>query len=179
MPGNIAAAISGQDDALIVRDARLDDSEAINDIYNHYVPISNCTMETDPVGIETRRIWFLEHGERFPVLVCESEGEVVGWASISPHRIRAAYRYTVEDAIYVRDDMRGRGVGGLLLDEMIVRVRDLGYHSMVAVINAEQRPSLALHSSRGFAEVAHLRQVGFKLGKWQDIKYMQLVVGSE
>jgi len=164
---------------LLVRDARLEDSEAINGIYNHYVPVSNCTMETDPVSIETRRIWFLEHGERFPVLVCESEGEVVGWASVSPHRVRAAYRYTVEDAIYVRDDMRGHGVGGALLDEMIVRVKALGYHSMVAVINAEQRPSLGLHASRGFVEAAYLRQVGFKLGKWQDIKYMQLVLGSE
>ncbi|OPY31201.1 MAG: Acetyltransferase (GNAT) family protein [Methanomassiliicoccales archaeon PtaU1.Bin124] len=164
---------------MLVRDARLDDSEAINDIYNHYVPVSNCTMETEPVSIETRRIWFLEHGERFPVMVCEDDGQVVGWASISPHRIRAAYRYTVEDAVYVREDKRGKGVGGALLDKMIPRCQELGYHSIVAVINASQSPSLALHASRGFVEVAHLRQVGFKLGRWQDIKYMQRIIGSE
>ena len=109
-----------------VRDARLDDSEAINEIYNHYVPISNCTMETEPVSIETRRIWFLEHGERYPILVCEVDGQVVGWASSSPHRVRAAYRYTVEDAIYVREDLRGKGVGGALLDEMVLRCQALG-----------------------------------------------------
>jgi L-amino acid N-acyltransferase len=164
---------------MIIRNARLDDAQAINDIYNHYVPISNCTMETDPVGIETRRIWFLEHGEKYPVIVSEIEGRVVGWASISPHRVRAAYRYTVEDAIYVQEDMRRRGVGGALMDHLIVKSRQLGYHSMVAVINAEQTPSLSLHASRGFVESAHLRQVGFKLGKWQDIKYMQLILGSE
>lgn len=164
---------------LRIREARLDDSEAINEIYNHYVPSSNCTMEMEPVSIETRRIWFLEHSDKYPILVAEKDGSVVGWASISPHRVRAAYRYTVEDAIYVEHDMRRKGVGGALLDELIARSRDLGYHSMVAVINAEQRPSLTLHASRGFVEVAHLRQVGFKLGKWQDIKYLQLLLGSE
>lgn len=159
-----------------VRKAKLSDMEAINSIYNHYVPISDCTMETELVTLEMRQIWFYEHGANLPILVAEMEGKVVGWASLSKHRLRSAYRYTVEDAVYVHETMRGKGVGSSLLDEIIVQAGSNGYHSIIAVINANQKASLNLHGKKGFVEVAHLHEAGFKFGRWVDIKYMQLVL---
>jgi L-amino acid N-acyltransferase YncA len=155
-----------------VREAKLSDMEAINMIYNHYVPISDCTMETEPTSLAVRQLWFYEHGTDLPILVAELDCQVVGWSSLSKHRLRSAYRYTVEDAVYVREDMRGRGVGGSLLDELIVQAGWKGYHSIIAVINANQNASLNLHRKKGFIEVAHLHEAGFKLGRWVDINYI-------
>ena len=160
----------------IIRDAIESDLEAINRIYNHYVPISDCTMDMEPVPMEGRRNWFFEHGLELPIIVAEIDLRVVGWASISKHRPRPAYRYTVEDAVYVSEDEREKGLGSRLLDELIARSRDLKYHSMIAVINANHEASLQLHRNKGFVEVANLREVGYKLGKWVDIKYMQLML---
>lgn len=162
--------------SVTVREAKLSDVEAINLIYNHYVPISDCTMETEPTSMEVRQLWFYEHGADLPILVAERNGEVVGWASLSKHRLRSAYRYTMEDAVYVRDDMRGKGVGSSLLDELIVRAESKGCRSIIAVINANHEASLGLHRKKGFVEAAHLREAGFKLGRWVDIKYMQLML---
>jgi L-amino acid N-acyltransferase YncA len=162
--------------SVTVRKALLRDMEAINSIYNHYVPISDCTMEVEPVSLEARQLWFHEHGANLPILVAEVDGQVVGWASLSKHRLRSAYRYTVEDAVYVHESMLGKGIGSSLLDELIVQAKCKGYHSIIAVINANQKASLDLHGKKGFIEVAHLREAGFKLGRWVDIKYMQLMI---
>lgn len=162
----------GMDHAISVRPASEDDLEAINQIYNLYVPVSSCTMEMEPVSMDARRRWFLDHNERYPALVAEAMGEVVGWASLSPYRPRAAYRPTVEDAVYVHPDWRGKGVGEVLLDELIVRARELNYHNIMAVINASHEVSLSLHHKKGFREVGHLPQVANKFGTWVDIKML-------
>ena len=152
------------------------DMEAINAIYNHYVPTSDCTMETEPVSLESRLVWFYEHRDRYPIIVARFEGEVVGWASLSKHRARAAYRYTAEDAVYVREDRRGMGIGTALLTELVKEGRVIGLHSVVAVINAEHRASLGLHRKVGFEDVALIREAGFKFGRWVDIRLMQLML---
>lgn len=161
---------------ITIRDAKDEDLEAINDIYNFYVPRSDCTMDIGPIPMEERRLWFNEHGPEHPIIVAEHEGDLLGWASLSKYRVRAAYRPTVEDAIYVRDDMKRMGIGGALLDELIARARWNGFRSIISVINAEHTPSLALHKKKGFIEVGHLHQVGYKLGHWVDIKMLQLLL---
>lgn len=152
------------------------DLEAINDIYNHYVPISDCTMDTEPVSLDARRGWFLELKGCYPVLVAMTEGKVVGWASLSRHKVRTAYRYTAEDAVYVREGWQGKGIGTVLLTELIEAARDNDLHSVVAVINANHTASLGLHRKLGFEEVALLHEAGFKFGNWIDIRYLQLML---
>jgi len=164
------------DPGVVIRPATADDLGDINDIYNHYVLHSSATYQEDPESIEGRRAWFARHGPSHPVTVAEVGGRVVGWGSLSPFHARSAYRNTVENSVYLRPDSQRRGLGTLLLRDLIGRARDLGHHTILAIIDAEQPASIALHEKLGFVRVAFLRVVGFKFGRWRDVVYMQLVL---
>ena len=157
-----------------IRPATESDLVAINDIYNHFVLHSTCTYQEEPEPIESRREWFHHHGEKHPVIVAVSEGQVVGWGSISAYHERSAYRHTVENSIYVHHQHHRRGIGSLLLQELIVRSRQLGHRAIIAGIDGEQTASVALHTKHGFQKVGHLKQVGRKFDRWLDVIYMQL-----
>jgi phosphinothricin acetyltransferase len=156
-----------------IRLATSGDLEAINEIYNHYVLHSTCTYQEEPEPIEGRRVWFEKHGPRHPITVAEADGQVVGWGALSPFHVRSAYRFTVENSVYVRHDWHRRGAGSALLADLLQRARGVGHHTVMALIDAEQAGSIALHARLGFQEVAHLKQVGFKFGRWGDVIYMQ------
>jgi L-amino acid N-acyltransferase YncA len=160
----------------LIRAASEADLPAINDIYNYYVLHSTATYQEEPEPMEGRRAWFARHGAAHPVTVAELDGEVVGWASLSRYHVRSAYRRTVENSVYVRQDCHRRGVGRALTVDLIARARALGHHAIIAGIDAEQAGSVALHESLGFVRVGHLRQVGFKFGRWLDVIYAQLVL---
>jgi L-amino acid N-acyltransferase len=149
---------------------------AINDIYNYYVLNSTCTYQEQPEVFGDRRKWFHHHGEKYPVIVAECNGEVIGWSSLSPYHQRSAYRYTVENSVYVRHDWHRRGVGSLLLQDLIQRARDLGCRTIIAVIDADQAQSIALHARYNFQHVGRLRQVGLKFNRWLDVVYMELLL---
>jgi phosphinothricin acetyltransferase len=162
---------------LRIRPATLADLPAINDIYNHYVLHSTCTYQTEPETAEARRVWFEKHGPKHPVIVAEladAPGKVIGWGSLSAFHVRAAYANTVENSIYVHHDQRRQGVGGLLLSHLIDLAKQIGHHTIIASIDAEQAASIALHERHGFVKAAHLKEVGFKFGRWLDVVYMQL-----
>lgn len=163
----------------LIRDATALDLDAIEAIYAHYVLHSTCTMQLVPGRREERQAWFDAHGERHPILVAESEGIVVGWASISPYHARAGYSPTVEDSIYIHHAHRGLGIGGRFLDELIARSNAIGHHSIMASVSADQAASLRVHEKAGFFRVAHLREVGFKLGKWIDVVFLQKMLDCE
>ncbi len=156
-----------------IRLATADDLAAINDIYNHYVAVSTCTYEDEPCTAARRAAWFASHGDRHPVTVAECGDQIVGWASLSAFHARVGYRFTVEDSVYVRQDCQQRGLGRALLGDLLERARMLGHHTVIAGISADQGPSLALHRRFGFQEVARLREVGLKFGRWLDVIYMQ------
>src|SRR5580698_2909726 len=111
----------------IIRVATESDLVAINDIYNYYVPRSTCTYQEQPETMESRRRWFDNHGEKHPVTVAVANGQVIGWGSLSPFRERSAYRYTVENSVYIHHEHHRRGIGALLLEDLIVRSRSLGH----------------------------------------------------
>jgi L-amino acid N-acyltransferase YncA len=163
-------------DSTIIRPATEADLVAINDIYNHYVFHSTCTYQEEPEPLEARRAWFQHHGEEHPVIVAEADGEVVGWGSLSAFHPRSAYRRTVENSVYVHHGQHRRGIGSLLLQELISRAHALGHHAIIAGIDSEQTGSVALHAKFKFQEVGRLKQVGFKYGRWLDVIYMELVV---
>ena len=156
-----------------IRPATVDDLPAINAIYNHFVLHSTCTYQEVPSTAEERAAWYGLHGPRHPVIVVESGGRVVGWGSLSKFHPRSAYGRTVEDSVYVRHDCHGRGVGSLLLAELVERAKALGHHTIMGLISADQAASVALHRKFGFAEVGRLREVGFKFGRWLDVLYTQ------
>jgi phosphinothricin acetyltransferase len=163
-----------------IREATLSDAEAIEAIYSPYVLSSTCTMQLEPGTLDERREWLSSHGGRFPVLIAEDEaGEAVGWASLSPYHRRPGYAPTVEDSVYLSRARRGEGIGRALLDELVARAERAAHHSIIAMIAADQPASLRLHERLGFEKVAHLRRVGFKLGVWLDVVFMQRMLGAQ
>lgn len=155
------------------RPAVASDLPAINEIYNHYVASSACTYQEEPESLKARRAWFARHGPDHPVLVADAGGRVVGWAALSPFHSRSAYRRTVESSIYVHHEHRGLGVGSTLMQMLLASARGRGHHTIVALIDAGQAGSIALHRAVGFVEAGRLREVGRKFGQWLDVIYMQ------
>jgi L-amino acid N-acyltransferase len=159
-----------------IRPATEADLPAINDVYNHYVVHSTCTYQEEPETMEDRRRWFNRHGEKHPVIVAVTDGRVAGWGSLLPYHARCAYRFTVENSVYVHHELHRHGIGALLLKELIVRGRNLGHRSIIAVIDGEQPASVALHRNFHFETVGHFKEVGFKFGRWLDVIYMELIL---
>jgi L-amino acid N-acyltransferase len=164
------------DPEVIIRLATRADLEPINDIYNHYVLHSTATYQEEPEPVAGRLAWFERHGPSHPVTVAEAGGRVVGWGSLSPFHARSAYRMTVENSVYLRPEYRRRGLGTLLLRDLVARATAAGHHTIIAGVDAEQPASIALHAKLGFVRVALLKEVGYKFGRWRDVIYMQLVL---
>ena len=156
-----------------VRPARPDDAEPIRAIYNAEVTGSTVTFDLVPRSLEDQQRWLQARSGAHAVLVAESDGEVVGFASLSPYRDRPAYATTVEDSVYVRHDQRGTGVGRALLEALVATARRHGFHTVVARIVGGHDASIALHRAVGFELVGVEREVGRKLGRWLDVVVMQ------
>ncbi len=162
-----------------IRLATAADLPAINDIYNYYVHRSTCTYQLEPEPIEGRQAWFAAHPpDKYPVTVGEIEGEIVAWGSLSKFRERAAYAPSVEASIYVRHDMHRRGIGRVLLIDLIHRAKQLGFHTLLGGVSADQTASLALQEGLGFQRVAHFKEVGYKMGQRLDVIFLQLMLSE-
>lgn len=164
-------------DTIRVRQATVEDLPQMLAIYNDIILHTTAVYDYDPHTITMREEWFRTKQEQgFPVFVAEVEGGIQGFSSIGPFRAWAAYRYTVENSVYVKSEMRGRGIAKLLMSPLIEAARSLQMHTMIAGIDATNEASLHLHKSFGFEEVAHLKQVGWKFGRWLDLKFLQLAL---
>lgn len=164
---------------MIVRLATESDLAAINDIYNYYVTRSTCTYQLEPETLERRTAWFREHdGSRYPVIVAETDAEVVGWGSLSRFHPRAGYAPTVEASVYIRHDRHRRGLGKTILLDLIERAQRAGFHSIIGGADAEQTASIALQERLGFKRVAHYVEVGMKFGRRLDVIHLQLMLNS-
>ncbi len=160
-----------------IRLATLGDLPAINDIYNYYVLNSTCTYQFEPETLEDRQKWFEAHSpETHPVILAVLDEVVVGWGAISKYHSRAGYSHSAEASVYLRHDVRGRGIGKALLLDLVARARTAGHHTLIGGASADQAASLALQRSLGFEPVAHFKEVGFKFGRWLDVIYSQLML---
>ena len=156
------------------RIAEARDAEATRAIYNLEVAESNVTFDLVPRTIEDQAKWIAEHSGGHPAIVAvDDRDEVLGFASLSPFRPRPAYAPTVEDSVYVQRDDRGRGIGELLLRDLLGLATDHGFHSVVARIVGGHDASIALHAKCGFEQVGCEREVGRKFGRWLDVVLMQ------
>ncbi len=157
-----------------VRAAERFDLPQILAIYNEV--IRNSTAVYSEVEFTAARgdEWLATKAEQgFPFLVAGDAGEVVGFATFCDFRAWPCYRYTVEHSLHVRADRRGRGIGRLLLVDLIGRARAMGKHAMVAGIDADNAASIGLHQGRGFGVAGRFHEVGFKFGRWLDLVFMQ------
>ena len=156
------------------------DLPAIQAIYAHHVLHGLASFEEEPPSLdEMRRRHDDCVGRGLPWLVADFAGSVAGYGYCSPFRARPAYRYTLEDSVYVRQDALGKGVGSAILRELIVRCEALGYRQLVAVIgDSANAASIRLHARLGFVRAGMLRSSGFKFGRWVDSVTMQRPLGA-
>jgi L-amino acid N-acyltransferase YncA len=161
-----------------IRLATLDDAAAIRAIYNLEVETSTATFDLVGRSLEDQRTWIAARQGVFSAVVAEEAGEVVGFASLSPYKERAAYRTTVEDSVYVRRDQQGRGVGRALLTYVVDLAAARGFHAVMARIEGGSEASRALHAACGFELVGIEREVGRKFGRWLDIALMQRLLSD-
>jgi phosphinothricin acetyltransferase len=165
---------------MLVRLATPQDIPAIQSIYSHHVLHGLASFEEAPPPVEEMRRRFDDiTGKGFPYLVAEEKGEILGYGYCSLYRTRSAYRYTLEDSIYVKQGLQGKGIGKAVLKELIERCTALGYRQIIAVIgDSANAGSIKLHASLGFVRCGLLRSTGFKFGRWVDSVYMQLPLGE-
>ncbi len=163
---------------VILRPVELTDAEGLRSIYNTEVLDSTVTMDLVPRSIEVQRRWIEAHqGAHGAIVAVEPIGggpeQILGFASISPYRSRPGYSTTVENSVYVHREHQNRGIGRLLIDDVLHLAEESGFHSCVARILAGHEASIRLHASRGFELVGIEREVGRKFGRWIDITLMQ------
>ena len=162
--------------AVTIRPGTLTDAPAISAIYNHSVLHSTATYQEVPESVDDRRAWLAAHGPNHPVLVAEVDGVVAGWASLSPFHSRSAFRHTVESSVYIAETHQRQGLARALMHQLIDRAGPAGHHVILAIISADQTPSILLHQSLGFQVAGHLHEVGRKFDRWLDLVTMELRV---
>ena len=164
---------------LIIRDGTEADLPAITAIYGHAVRTGTASFEYDPPDLAEmtrRRADVL--GKGFPYLVAELDGVVAGYAYANTYRARPAYRFSVEDSIYIAPDRQGAGIGRQLLPALLQRCEALDQRLVIAVIgDSASLPSIRLHASCGFAHAGSLPNVGWKHGRWLDTVFMVRALG--
>ena len=164
---------------MIIRDATEADIPDIQSIYAHHVLNGTGTFEEEPPSIEdmtARYRGVLNRGWRW--LVATDDTGVLGYAYYTQFRDRSAYRYCVEDSIYVRQNVRGQGVGKALVQALINICTEAGMRQMIAVIgDSENTASIGVHASLGFRMAGTLHAAGIKFGRWVDAVYMQRALG--
>jgi L-amino acid N-acyltransferase YncA len=167
--------------SLILRDAAPADFPAIAAIYAHHVQTGLGSFEELPPSADEllRRC----HGvaaRGLPWLVAEQGGRIVGYSYASPYHTRSAYRFTVQDSVYVAEQAIGGGIGTALLTELIARCTRAGYRQMMAVVgDSANEASLRLHARLGFRTIGQALRVGVKFGRWVDITYLQRPLGDQ
>ncbi|HSK98303.1 MAG TPA: GNAT family N-acetyltransferase [Euzebyales bacterium] len=161
-----------------VRPATAHDLDAIARIYARYVTTSTATFEVEPpTTAEWRARLEAITARGLPFLVAEVGGGVAGYAYCGPWRTRPAYRFTVENSVYVDAELTGRGIGRALMDELLRACRQAGIREVIAVVTDGHAGSLALHRRSGFVEVGRLTRVGHKHGRWLDTLLLQRSLG--
>jgi L-amino acid N-acyltransferase YncA len=166
--------------SVLLRAATAADIPAITAIYDHAVRHGTASFELEPpdaAEMARRQQALIDGG--YPYIVAEAGGTVAGYAYAGAYRPRPAYRWSVEDSVYVAPAMHRRGIGAALLSRLIAEAEQRGFRQMIAVIgDSAQTPSVALHTALGFRRIGAVENVGFKLGRWLDTVLMQRELGA-
>ena len=161
---------------LTIRRAELSDAPAITGIYNHAILNTTATFDTEPKTVAERTEWLEAHDGRYPVIVGDIGGTVVGWASLTRWSDRPAYEDTAETAFYVHSAYQGRGIGRRLKAAIIEEARRLRFHTLIARVAEGSAASIRLNQEAGFIHVGTMKEVGKKFGRLLDVHIMQLML---
>jgi len=160
----------------MIRPVELSDCKSIADIYNFYIETTAITFEEIPITAAEMQNRINEIRAVFPYLVHEENGEILGFAYVHAFHARSAYRFTLEDSIYLRNGCQGKGIGRALLGELLNEVKKQDIHSIIANIALPNDRSIKLHEAFGFKNAGALKEVGRKFDKWLDIGYWELIL---
>lgn len=163
----------------MIRAIKPSDAQEVCEIYNYYVANTWVTFEEELVPEEEINRRISEISTEFPWLVSIDNNELTGYAYASFWKNRSAYRYSAESTIYLKKGYTGKGFGINLYKELIVECKKKKIHSLIGGIALPNNASIALHEKLGFKKVAHFQQVGFKLNKWIDVAYWQLLLTTD
>jgi phosphinothricin acetyltransferase len=159
---------------MMIRPLQHADIEAVTEIYNEILTHSTAIFRDTPATPQERAEWWkAQCAKGYPVMVAETEGRVLGFASFGDFRSWPGYRFTVEATIHLCPDARRRGIGTVLLKELISHARRLGKHMLIAGVDADNTASLGFLAKMGFEETAHMREVGYKFGRYLDLIFLQ------
>ncbi|MDR2068781.1 MAG: GNAT family N-acetyltransferase [Spirochaetaceae bacterium] len=160
----------------MIRPVRDADAAAVCALYNYYVENTVITFDEKPASIEAMEDRIREVTAQFPWIVWEEGGVILGYAYLHPWKERNAYRFATEDSIYIRQDSQGRGIGKKLLARLLEEVKKIDIHTVVAGITIPNEKSIGLHEQFGFKKTALFPEIGYKLGKWLDVGYWELIL---
>lgn len=161
-----------------IRKAILSDAQAIADIYNEAILNTTATFDTELKSLANREEWLNQHSEKYPVVVAENEGKVIGFASMTRWSDRAAYDDTAEISIYIDPSYHNKGIGKQLMQAIIEAGKQGGLHCVLSRITQGNDKSIYLHQQFGFRTVGIMQEVGRKFGKLLDVTLMQLLYNS-
>ena len=147
------------------------DVEMLVSIYNYYIENTTCTLEMEPLSVEEFRARVKKIAERFPYLVYEENGEVLGYAYLSEFNPRGGYRFTADLSLYVAHGVRGKGIGRGLYEAIEPMAREVGVCNIISLITAENEASLAFHDKLGFERVAKIEKIANKFDRWIGLCY--------
>ncbi len=160
-----------------VRPYQIEDTQSILDIINYNILHSTSLYDYTTRSLEQQKA-ILEDKlrKKFPILVAENKGTVLGFGMYGEFRLREAFKFTVEHSIYVSENQIGKGIGKLLLSELIDIAKTQGLHTMIGVIDSENQSSITFHEKFGFKIVGNIKESGFKFDRWLDSTLVQLIL---
>lgn len=160
----------------MIRNATIQDAPSIADIYNYYINHTIITFEEVEVN-ETEIVERIQACQlKYPWLVYEEEGKVIGYAYAGEWKSRCSYKYSVESSVYLDEKSKGKGVGTALYQALLEQLKELKIHAVIGGISLPNEASVRLHEKFGFEKVAHFKEVGNKFNQWVDVGYWELIV---
>ncbi|GHV27165.1 N-acetyltransferase [Spirochaetia bacterium] len=160
----------------MIRPVNTADALAISGIYNYYIANTVVSFEEERVSAAEMENRIRNVTAKFPWFVWEDEGTVLGYAYVNTWKERVSYRYAVEDSLYVKNGMEGKGIGGKLFVHLLETVKQTDIHAVVAGITLPNDQSIALHEKFGFKKIAQFNEIGFKMNKWLDVGYWEKIL---
>lgn len=160
----------------MIRSVRISDAEEIVNIYNYYINETVITFETEELNVLEMEKRIVKKIENNPWIVYEEDGKILGYAYVSEFNFREAYSKTREITIYIEKDCKGRGIGTILMQELINECKKYEFHLLVSIITVPNEKSVKLHEKFGFNRAGGLEEAGYKKDKWLDVEYWQLKI---
>ena len=158
-----------------IRKVDLADAAQIADIYNYYILNTHHTFETEALSGEEMRERIAQTSENYPYLIAEYDGVIQGYIYAAQFKLRRAYKHSVEASIYVRNQAKQKGIGSELYSKFLDELAETDVHAIMAGISLPNDASVRFHEKLGFEKVAHFREIGYKLGRWVDVGFWEML----